>query len=383
MVVVRLRYVVARRGRLFWQPTAEMQAMGFLPKPLGPDGPESRAEATRLYEAWIKERDNPAPLSKYPEGSFGYFYDHYRTSRAWAKKKTRTREDYQRAWVHINSFKTDDGLLSKLLLTKISTDHCEAFFDHLTATVSRSERYRAIKCTKVLLADAMVRLRLGVASPADNLVNPQAKGRSQIWLGAEVEILAKTATDNKYHGMATAIRAAWDSLFSPVDVRTLRRSQMRQDGDGWFLAIERAKTGKDAYAAISEHTAGLLLAEIAKLPSDPAFDVQIIRQPNGNPYPTKDTFGDHFREVRKLAFGPDEKRQFMDIRRSGNVEADAAGADKATMGELLANGLADNKFLDETYTPPTVAKAREVAVQRLEGRRKLAGEIIRQRSKSL
>jgi hypothetical protein len=65
----------------------------------------------------------------------------------------------------------------------------------------------------------------------------------------------------------------------------------------------------------------------------------------------------------------------MDIRRSANVEADAAGADKKTMGELLANGLADSKFLDETYTPPTVTKAREVAAQRLEGRRKLASEV--------
>ena len=61
--------------------------------------------------------------------------------------------------------------------------------------------------------------------------------------------------------------------------------------------------------------------------------------------------------------------------------ADAAGADKRTMGELLANGLADNKFLDQTYTPPTVAKAREVAAQRIQGRTKLAAEVMRQRSK--
>jgi hypothetical protein len=51
------------------------------------------------------------------------------------------------------------------------------------------------------------------------------------------------------------------------------------------------------------------------------------------------------------------------------------------MGELLANGLADSKFLDETYTPPTVAKAREVAEQRIQGRSKLAGEVMRLKSR--
>jgi hypothetical protein len=77
---------------------------------------------------------------------------------------------------------------------------------------------------------------------------------------------------------------------------------------------------------------------------------------------------------------PGDTRQLLDIRRSANVEADAAGADKATMGELLANGLADNRFLEETYTPPTVAKAREVAAQRVAGRAKLAGEVTRLRA---
>jgi hypothetical protein len=74
---------------------------------------------------------------------------------------------------------------------------------------------------------------------------------------------------------------------------------------------------------------------------------------------------------------PGDDRKLLDIRRSANVEADAAGADKQTMGELLANGLADNRFLDETYTPPTVAKAREVASLRLQGRARLAGEVAR------
>jgi hypothetical protein len=110
-------------------------------------------------------------------------------------------------------------------------------------------------------------------------------------------------------------------------------------------------------------------------------DGRIIRQRNGHAYRSKDTFGDDFRAVRKLAF-PGDTRQFQDLRRSGNVEADLANADKATMAAVLANTIDTSKFLDETYTPPTVAKAREVAQQRLIGRQKLAAEMMRLRSDS-
>ncbi len=105
-------------------------------------------------------------------------------------------------------------------------------------------------------------------------------------------------------------------------------------------------------------------------------DTPVIRQRNGNAYRSKDTFGDDFRAVRDAAY-PGDTRQFLDIRRSGNVEADAAGATRETMGQLLANSIASSKFLEETYTPPTVTKAREVHKQRAEGRQALAGELER------
>lgn len=127
---------------------------------------------------------------------------------------------------------------------------------------------------------------------------------------------------------------------------------------------------------MSDRTAARLQEFLDGLEFDLTADAPMIRQRNGNAYRSKDTFGDDFRAVRNIAF-PGDKRQFLDIRRSGNVEADAAGADKATMGELLANNLASSKFLEDTYTPPTVAKARQIAAQRVEGRHRLAGEVNR------
>lgn len=385
MTTVRLPYTVRKRGKLFWQPTKAMQALGFMPKPLGDDNTESQAEALRLYGEWLETLKTRHQVTTYPAGTFGAFWDRLRGSRAkpspwWTKKALRTREDYERAWAYIDAWRPGAGkpTLSRTVITQITTELCEQFYAHLDATSSQRERWRAIKGLKILLADAVVRLRLGYESPADNLMNPQPGGRSLIWLGAEIEDLSAGAAIAGFEGMSLAIEAGWETMFSPVDVRTLRPSQMKRDVAGWYVSGERAKTGADTYAAISDDLGDRLAAYLKRQNRAEADDTPIIRQRDGAVYRNKDTFGADFRDVRDFMF-PGDGRQLMDIRRSANVEADAAGADKKTMGELLANGLADSRFLDETYTPPTVAKAREVAKKRLEGRALLAAEVASRR----
>lgn len=391
MTTVRLPYTVRKRGNLFWQPTAAMRAKGFAPKALGPEGPESIAQARRLYAAWLAAKDSEPPVSRYPAGSFGEYFDRYKRAPAWGKKGLRTRDDYERAWRHIDAWRpaTDRPSLAETVISRVSTDLVEQFVDHLDRTVSANERHRTVKCLKVLLADAVVRLRLGYASPAAKIRNPQPAGRAQIWLAAEVEDLAAVAAIAGFEGMSLAIETAWETMFSPVDVRNLRPSQLRNDGAGWYVAGRRAKTGVEYFAALSEPLAARISGYLERQERAEADDTPIFRtrafaagpgrKPRAVPYRTKDLFAKDFRLVRAILF-PGDERQLLDIRRSANVEADAAGADKKTMGELLANGLADSRFLEATYTPPTVAKAREVAAQRLEGRARLAGEVARLRA---
>lgn len=379
MTTVRLRYTVKKRDLLFWSPTPEMRARGFLPKPLGKDGPEAHAEALRLYEAWLKVKGETARPTKYPPGTLGAFWDRFRTTKTWAKKSPRTREDYYRAWKRIDVWapEPDKPTLSRTVINKISTEDCEAFSDWLDATYSANERYRVIKGLKVLLKDAPVRLQLSTPSPAANLANPLPTGRSQIWLGAEIEHKAAVALTEGYEAMSLAIRTAWETLFSPIDVMTLQIPSIKRDASGFYVQRDRTKTGKEAFASLSDGLAADLLAYIGERE---VGTVLLMR--NGEPYRSSKRSEKDYRAVRVAAFGKDERRQFMDIRRSGNVEADAAGADKATMAKLLANNIDKSKFLEETYTPPTVAKAREVAKMRVDGRAKLAHEIMRQRSKS-
>lgn len=377
----RLRYTVIKRGKLFWQPTAEMRARGFEAMPLGADTPEARDRARKLAEAWDKTRETRDPITRYPPASFGAFWDHLRRSPWWARKGLRAREDYERAWVRIDAWQPKPGgpALSWTRVDKITPDLCDHFYTHLAATASPRERWRTFKAFKVLIADAWVRLQLGPVSPASRLQNPQPAGRSEIWLGAEIEDMAAGAALAGFEGLSFGIELAWQSMWSPVDVRTIRPSQLKRDGSGWYAEGSRAKTGKATFAYISDDLGEAVAAYLTRQNRAEGDNTPIIRQRDGNVYRDKDTFAGDFRDVRSFMF-PGDTRQLMDIRRSANVEADAAGADKKTMGELLANGLADSRFLDDTYTPPTVAKAREVAEKRLAGRAKLAAEVGRLRS---
>jgi hypothetical protein len=391
LTTVTLHYTVRKRGNLFWQPTPKMQALGFKPKALGPEGPDSIAEAKRLYEAWKIARDSQGVDTRYPEGSFGHYVDLYKRTKAWAKKAVRTREDYDRAWKQINTWRPAPSkpTLSCTVIDRITPDLCEAFYEHLAAAVSPSERYRVVKCLKALLEDARVRLRWDYASPADVLRNPQPQGRSAIWLAAEIEDMSAVAAISGFEAMSLAIEVAWETMFSPVDVRTLRPRQMKRDAGGYYFHRARTKTDVEAFGYISEDLAVRLLAYLERQKRAEADDTPIFRtrdfavgsgrRPRAIAYRTKDLFAKDFRAVREIVF-PGDTRQLMDIRRSANVEADAAGADKKTMGELLANGLADSRFLDQTYTPATVTKARQVAEQRADGRTKLAAEAVRLRA---
>lgn len=385
---IELHYVVRKRGRLYWQPTPEMKDAGFSPRPLGPDAAPAHAKAAGLYAAWLKhleERLTGRPTA-YPAGTLGAYWDRFRTTEKWRKKAPRSRDDYFRAWKHIDAWRPPPAegalgqpeTLSRTVLTRITTDVCETFYSHLERTLSPSERYRTVKCLKHLLQDAVVRLKLPFASPASNLENPQAPGRSAFLFAYEIDLLIAGAETLGFHGLSVGLRIAWDTLFSPVDVWTLRLPLLQHDAAGWFVFRARTKTTKAAYGHLSPETVLALRAYIEGLGFTLTPDAPIIRMKSGHAYRNKDTWAKDFRAVRRQVL-PDDRQhlQLLDIRRSGSIEADAGGADKSTIGEILANGLGHSAFLDETYTPPTVTKAREVALQRAQGRSKLSAELER------
>ena len=83
---------------------------------------------------------------------------------------------------------------------------------------------------------------------------------------------------------------------------------------------------------------------------------------------SKDTLGDDFRDVRAAVFGPEEKRQLMDMRRSGAIEALAGNATAESLSAKMGNSIDDNKALQKTYLPVDARVVTLVDDARLLGR---------------
>jgi hypothetical protein len=206
--------------------------------------------------------------------------------------------------------------------------------------------------------------------PSLGVRNKEPARRQALWTEGEAVRLAKAAWRAKYRGLAAVIAVAWDTLLSPVDVRTLTPSQRRRDADGEVFKVERAKTGRAAVAALSRRASRVLEAYLQQLGADIPPTAPIFRNRSGRAY-SKDTLGDDFRDIRAIVFGTAEKRTLADFRRSGTVEALRGGASAEQVGMTLANDFATSTNLQRTYAPADdVATVRQTGAARRRGRTK-------------
>jgi hypothetical protein len=257
----------------------------------------------------------------------------------------------------------------------------------IKAKKGAGEAGRAMKTWRALynvLAD--MKLCAKGQDPSLSIRRESVAGRVETWSEGEAVRLVKQAWREGYQGLACIIAVAWDTGFSPVDVRTLAQSNAVALGGSWGFRVERTKTGEAALGTLSTRTRKLVEAYVAQLGFDLHDDAPIFRtrglpqstskggRPRlGVPY-TSDTLGDDFRDLRRAVFGPTETRKLLDMRRSGAVESLAGGASAEAISAKLANSLDKNKELQRTYLPVDPATIQTVDEARKRGRHLLRGE---------
>jgi hypothetical protein len=176
-----------------------------------------------------------------------------------------------------------------------------------------------------------------------------------------------------YHGLAAGLAAMWDTQLSPGDVRALTAGQRTKDRLGRAFFTERAKTGTAVGGVLSRRSAYVLDAYLARLGVEMHADAQVFRNRSGQPY-LKNAFAEDFREVRAAEFGPLERRQMLDFRRSGAVEAIVGEARSEHLAHAMGNTLSASNALFETYVPVNTATIVKVTEARRRGRRTLREE---------
>lgn len=381
MVKIKLKHYVVRKGRYgYWLPTPKMAAMGFAPVACGRDGPDAWKIAKQWEDRYqAARRGAEAPRGKvYPKDSVGDAFERYRRMDAWKRLAARTREDWERGWSYIEPYFAD------LPPALVSLESLDGWYAKLLKTKGVDVAYRAMKTWRSLYrVMAGMKLCAPRADPSLAIRRLTPKGRTATWSEGEAVRYVKGAWRAGYRGLACIVAIAWDTMFSPVDVRTLTPAQAVTAGDGdWGFRIARAKSGEAAFGTLSSRTQRLVLAYLEGLGVTLLDDAPIFRSRGytpgakggrpraGVPY-TKDALVDDFADVRLLVFGQGEKRRLMDMRRSGAVEANAGGAAVESIAAKMGNSIDESKFLQKTYMPVNLAAVRAADDARRKGRSRL------------
>jgi hypothetical protein len=362
---VKIPYYVVKNSRGYWQPTRAMREAGFEPVACGPDGPEAWQRAAECNARWKEygaEKARPiTPLM--PVGSLAEAFQRYRGTAEWGTKAPRTREEWERAWVHIGRVFGDVRPRTVML------EHISGFRETVERGISRREAHRVIKIWRALWrVSAAMGYCQRDADPSLGVRNKEPERRQELWSYREAALLVKGAWRAGYRGLAAAIAVAWDSSLSPVDVRSLTPAQRARDSQGDVFMLARAKTGRAAAATITRRARRVLDAYLTRLGVEIAPDAPIFRNRSGRAY-SKDTLGDDFRGVRIIVFGPGETRTLADFRRSGAVEGLRGGASAELIGNKLANDFASSANLQKTYAPVDLAAVRQADAARRRARK--------------
>ena len=384
MAEIRHPHYVRRKGiHGYWVPTPTMRALGFRLIPCGHDGPAAWAIADEWEQRYQRTRKglDAAPRKTYLMGSVGDAFDRYRRTNSWKLDKApRTREDWERGWQFIEPYFSD------MAPAQVTLELLDSWYSKKKQQKGVGEAGRALKIWRALYnVMAAMHLCLRGGDPSLAIRKESVPGRKQTWRQHEIVRLAKAAWRSGHGGLACIIAVAWDTQFSPVDVRALTARQAVASGHEWGFLIDRTKTGEAAYGTLSRRSRRLVETYISELGFELLETAPIFRtrghipgpkggRPRaGTPY-TKDSLIGDFAEVRRLVFGPAEKRRLMDMRRSGAVEANAGGASVEAISAKMSNSIDQNKTLQKTYMPVNLAAVRAADDARKIGRKRIGEE---------
>jgi hypothetical protein len=359
-----------------------MRALGFQIVRCGPDGPEAWALAAEWNERWqaVRQGDAPAPVNldklsadqaeatrRYPPGSVGAAFQVYIRTPEWAGRAYSARiKVWWPAWFRIRDMWGD------VAPDTITFEMMSRWRAGLEKARGRGVAHKTLRVWrtfwKIMLGMRVAR----TAYPSLGIRNRAPAPRWQRWSEGETVRLTKTAWRHGYHGMACIIAVAWDTQFSPVDVRTLAARHRATNADRLVFdrqADGRTKTGRAAIGTVSARTERLVTLYLDRMAIELHPDAILFRNRSGTVY-REATLAHDFAAVRELTF-PGDRRRLMDMRRSGVVEAIAGDAGPLGLSAKLANSIARSNTLHKTYAPVDIEAVRGADAARLKGRQRI------------
>jgi hypothetical protein len=359
-----------------------MRRFGFFMIRCGKDGPGAWAIADEWNQKWQAVRKGEAPppvdasklsrdeaeaVRRYPPGSIGAAFQAYIRTPEWSARAASARAKvWWPAWFRIRDMWGD------VAPDTITFDQMSRWRAALEKKHGRGVAHKTIRVWRTLWKVLTGMKVARTADPTLGIRNRAPAPRWQRWSEGEAVRLVKAAWRSGYRGLACVIAVAWDTQFSPVDVRTLLERHRAVAGGCLIFDRQvdgRAKTGRAAIGTVSRRTERLVDLYLNQFGTERHPDAVLFRNRSCRPY-REDTLGDDFAAVRALTF-PGDRRRLMDMRRSGVVEAIAGDVGPLGLAAKLANSIERSNTLHKTYAPLDIEAVRSADAARLKGRRKM------------
>ena len=354
------RYVLRKKGRYYWNPTAKMQAAGFVPSSLGKDRAKAYRQAEGLNRAWDTWQDQQRGRRKRKDLS-ALIEDFKADPVAYGALALKTQYEADKAFSRI------EPTLGKVLVNDIDRQLARALYNKWCGEASVSIANKVHKWLVWLLTYALENGQLPYHPllRMKKLAQPKRKAR---WAQAEVEaVYSKAMTDAKATSgnhipkrpsVAHAMQLAYDSSQRMGDILALRWNQF--DGEG--IKVEQSKTGETVWCPLSAKSLEMVreMKEANRARKRPSTHM-IVSEATGQPYSSVEVFSCLFRKFRIRA-GITRDVNFRDLRRTAASDLGDAGATEAEISAMTGHAIGSSVLKD--YVIPSKAAGRNARRKR-------------------
>lgn len=382
---MKIPYTSVRNGKRFFEPRGRMLQAGFKPRPLGRDDERARAEALRLYEAWMRVRDGleittPEPgarigkeqasaARRYPKRSVGAAWQEWIRTPEWEKLALSNRTKiWWPAWE-----KRIEPVFGTVDPNTITMAQMSTWRESMERVYGRDVAHKAMKVWRAFWR-VMAALRYTqLSDPSSKVTNTAPEPRNARHTHAGALLLAKQAWRHGYRGLACIIITCWDTGFQPGDARTARAKHLGIDPVTGRLIIDRSKDGREktgvaVIGTLSRLGDAMVRSYLAGLGVELHVEAFLFRTRTGSPY-REMVLSHDFQDFREKV-SPGSKLQLRDLRRSATTEAFRGGADSKAVAQKFGNTINRSAFLFKTYNPVDLAQVRQADEARVRSRRK-------------
>lgn len=378
---LKIPYTSVRLGKRYFEPRGRMLKHGFAARPLGDDNEQTRAKAWRLVEAWRASRmgrtaSSPADAAHlpsaertYPRRSIGAAWQEWIRMDEWRRLALSNRTKiWWPAWLKRIEPTFGDCDPDTITMALVS-----AWRSRIAEVSGPDAAHKAMKVWRALWRVMQALRYTQLSDPSAKVDNPQPAPRHQSYDHREAMARAVAAWRMGYKGLAALIVVAWDTGFSPIDARTLRRRHMAANPKTGRIIFDkskegRAKSGVAVIGTLSRFGDLAVRKYLRGFGAGHTPESLLFRMRCGAPY-GESTLGRDFAAVRAARF-PGDKRQLRDLRRSGVIEAFTGGGDARAVSEKYGNTLDHSSALFRTYNPVNLEKVLQTDAARIEGRRR-------------